>query len=206
MRTYSGSDGIPLKKILRMRKEVPLEWWQTIWQEFYLDVFKIKVDLSQVPVSERKPGFKWPVYVIPGLSQNQIYASCCEEFLCESIYGSDLDFEVPYEHRDPIKIGAYAKWFRGRVEPDSELKNKSANDLEVEGIAGNTFREALLLERFYFWCTGGHLNRGKDNLCAGSRARYGFVPFVRWCRDGFFWVGLCGPNKFNKNLRSRATV
>ncbi len=68
-------------------------------------------------------------------------------------------------------------------EADEDLKNKSANDLEQEGIPGITLRERLLYELDYFRKTGQHLDIKNVTLCTGSRYSDGRVPYVGWYSD-----------------------
>lgn len=117
-----------------------------------------------------------------------------DRFPCSSDYGDDLDRMITDEDRDPEKLGTYARRFRNRIEADEELKERSGNDL----------REAMLLELFYEWRTGGqHLNLKFWNLCAGSRDSNGDVPSVGWC-GGEFRVRCYDPYYSYGNLRARA--
>lgn len=189
-----------------MDTEEPREGWAKLWERFYFEVFGRTVDLSGVSLSAYLPGFGWVVYVLKGLTMNQIYAKMRDRFLCSSDYGDDLDRVITEEDRDPEKIGTYARRFRNRIEADEELKEKSANDLRTEKIEANTFREAALLELFYEWRTGGqHLNLKFWNLCAGSRGSRGGVPGVNWGGD-LFRVRSCGPLDSRGYLRARAAV
>ena len=211
---FRSDNGIPLQKLLKLRKEFPLEWWQKIWEKFYFEVYSIKIDLSRVSVADFRPDFKWLVYVIPDISLNKIYTKDQLIFSLWSGYDEEsnkLDYKIPFEERDPRKIGVYVKRVRDRFEPDFELKNKSADDLKAEGITGNTLREALFLESFYFWFTGKHLDSKKRNLCAGSRDIYGNVPCLNWIRgalfaDGALLVSSCETGASFEDLRSRAVV
>ena len=188
-----------------MDTEEPREGWSKKWEQFYFEVFGRTVDLSAVPASPYVPGFGWVVYVLKGLTHNQIYAKMRDRFPCSSDYGDDFDRVITHEDRDPEKLGTYARRFRNRIEADEELKEKSANDLSEAHIEADTLREAKLLELFYEWRTGGgHLNLRFWNLCAGSRNYDGNVPSVYWGDDGFR-VYRYNPFRFsNARLRARA--
>ena len=189
-----------------MDTEEPSEGWAKIWERFYLEVFGLTVDLSGVAVSSYKPGLGWVVYVLKELSLNQLFAKSRDLFPSRSDYGDDLDRKIPTEDRDPRQLGNYVRRFRNRVEADEELKEKSANVLRDEGIAGNTLREALILELFYFWRTGGgHLNLRYWNLCAGSRGYLGYVPRVLWS-IGCFRVSDYDPSGSGEDVRARSAV
>ncbi len=90
-------------------------------------------------------------------------------------------------------------------EADEDLKNKSANDLEQEGIAGITLRERLLYELAYFRKTGQHLDIKNVTLCAGSRYSGGDAPHVFWYSDRLN-VNWYNPADRNDNRRSRRAV
>lgn len=90
-------------------------------------------------------------------------------------------------------------------EADEDLKNKSANDLEKEGIPGITLRERLLYELAYFNKTGQHLDVKNVTLCAGSRDSGGRVPRVRWGSDELY-VRWYAPGSRGDDLRSRRAV
>lgn len=190
-----------------MDTEEPREGWLKKWEQFYFEVFGRTVDLSAVPVSAYQPGFGWVVYVLKGLSQNQIFAKMRDFFPCSSDYGDDLDRVITEEDRDPEKIGTYVRRFRNRVEADQELKEKSANNLREEKIETNTPREAMLLELFYYWRTGGgHLNLRFWNLCAGSRDYDGHIPRVRWGNVRFHVSNDAPFDSYQYDLRARAAV
>lgn len=90
-------------------------------------------------------------------------------------------------------------------EADEDLKNKSANDLEKEGVEGITLRERLLYERRYFEKTGQHLDIKSITLCSGSRYAVGHVPCVYWDSDELS-VHRYSPGDRYDFLRSRRAV
>ena len=90
-------------------------------------------------------------------------------------------------------------------EADEDLKNKSANDLEQEGISGITLRERLLYELGYFNKTRQHLDIENITLCSGSRDADGHVPCVDWS-SGKLYVGWHNPSYRHDFLRSRRAV
>lgn len=99
------------------------------------------------------------------------------------------------------------RYFKKNIEADEELQNKSANDLEKEGIEGITLRERLLMELNYFNETGKHLDIDNVTLCSGSRSSDGSVPDVRWGSDSReVGVDCCRASSSYPNLRSRAAA
>lgn len=177
--------------------------WKANWQKFYKEVFGLTVDFSSVKLADDPGGFGWEVVVTKGLTLNQVWTKCRERFNCYSYLGDDLDQTVPKNDRQATEN--YAKRFRDRVEADEENKNLSANTLIKRKVQGITLLERLLLELWYHWTTGKHLDIQCVTLCTGSRHRYGSVPTVYWsgCQ---LEVDNCGPGSSGDNLRARSAV
>lgn len=192
-----------LAKVLREALEPPAVYWHREWGKFYQEVFGLVVDLSGVAIPDEKSGFGWAVMVALGLMLNQVWAKCKEKFPTYSCFGDDLDKAVSKNDRTAEQ--AYAKRFRDRVEADEELKNLSANQLAKERVQSITLLERLLLELWYFWKSGKHLDIQSITLCAGSRNSDGDVPNVCW-HDDKLRVFHCYPGSHGDNLRARAAV
>lgn len=173
------------------------------WQKFYKKFFGIELDPSSIRIPEKQSGFDRLIIVPKGLTLNQVYDKCAENFSC-SRYADDLDKEVILNDRDPNK-GSYAIWVRDRIEADEELKNLSADDLEKKKIPGITFIERLLYELAYWAETGKHLDIQNWTLCAGSRGSGGAVPRVHWVGDGLR-VHWSHSDDLSGLLRARAAV
>jgi len=107
----------------------------------------------------------------------------------------DKDFPVPKK--------ATTRYFAKTVEADEDLKNKSAEQLEEEGIECITLRERLMAEIQYFDETGQNLDVNNITLCAGSRYAGGDVPGVGRDDDGGVHVGGCGVGRFGPDGRAR---
>ncbi len=98
------------------------------------------------------------------------------------------------------------RYFKDVQEADEEHKNKSANDLEKEGIEGITLRERLIFEIEYFNRHDEHPDVDNMTLCSGSRFSDGRVPRVGWdVGDRKVCVGWCSPSGSNSGLRARAS-
>jgi hypothetical protein len=114
------------------------------------------------------------------------------------------------EHLDrdfspPEKITT--RYFKDNQEADEEYANKSANDLEAEGVKGITLRERFLMELQYFNATGKHLDIDNITLCSGSRRSDGSVPGVYWSTDNRkVYVGWSRSGYRYSVLRARAAV
>jgi len=173
------------------------------WQTFYRDVFGLELDFSGLRIPERQEGFDRIVVVARGMTPQKLYDKCAELFPCWKWTNGDLDKVVISDRA--AKNGAYAVWFRDRVEADEEFKSHSADQLKQMNIPGITFEERLLFELKFFKETGNHLDISNITLCAGSRYGDGRVPCVRWGGDllGVDWFYSDGTSD---NLRSRQAV
>ncbi|MDP3727241.1 MAG: hypothetical protein Q8R35_01225 [bacterium] len=177
----------------------PLEWIK-----FYREVFGIELDFTGVHIPAARPGFNWPIVVVEGMTANRAYDECAKRFPSWRST-KDLDEAVAGRNdRDPN--ATYVVLVRDRIEADQELKNKSAEDLRRAKIAGVTLLERILLELWYFWKTGNHLDVQNVTLCSGSRDADGDVPCTRW--HGEFRIGSvwCDPAYRTRDLRSRPVV
>jgi len=173
------------------------------FENFYKEVFGMEVDLSEVEIPEKKEGFDRLIILVPGMTPQKLYDKCAEQFSCNKWTKTDLDKIVKSERTS--ETNAYAVWFRDRVEADDELKDKSADELEAEGILGITLEERLIYELKYFKETGNHLDISNITLCSGSRYSDGDVPRVRW-RGGRLEVYGSHPVNRSDGVRTRAAV
>jgi hypothetical protein len=174
------------------------------WSKFYSKHFNIKVDFSEIKISEMPKEGKWrPLLIEKGLTNNKVYDASKRKFLCYN-YAEDLDKSVKKNDRDP-KNGNYAIWVRDVVGADGVHKNKSAKMLQEEKISGITLLERMILKLKYFTETGKHLDISNWTLCSGSRYSDGHVPIV-FCGFSQFMVGWCSAEFSGESLRSREVV
>jgi len=199
-----GNKGRLIKELQRIFQEIAgatcHEEFLTEWARFYQEVFGITADFSDLGIPEKKEGFPWLLVMLKGLTANKLFDKCKEQF---GTWRYTEDLNAIKSVRTTEKT--YAIWLRDRVEADEENKNKSAKDCEKEGINGITLEERLLLELWYFWKTGKHLDIQNVTLCSGSRYPYGYVPGVGWF-DGRLDVDYCSTDNAHGDLRSRAAV
>lgn len=175
------------------------------WQQFYSDLFGLKIDLSSLSVPGRKKGFDRLIIVAQGMTLQCLYDKCTELFPCWKWTGQNLDEGVQSERT--AKDDTYAVWFRDVVKADEDLKNLSANDLKKKSIPGITLEERLLMELKYFKETGSHLDVASITLCAGSRCSDDRVPGVFWSRRfGRLFVGWYFPEDHDCVLCARRAV
>ena len=168
------------------------------WEQFYQEVFGKKVDFSELELPGEAEGFNWLIIMMEGLTPNKLFAKCQERFASWR-YTDDLDAIKSVRTADKT----YSVWVRDRIEADEENKNKSANDCEKEGIKAITLEERLLLELFYHWRTGKHLDINNVTLCSGSRDPDGDVPRV-YFNGRKVSVHYYGPG--DEDLRARSAV
>lgn len=176
------------------------------WEDFYREYLGMECDFSDVVIPEKQDGFDRLVIIAAGLLMQQAYDDCKEFFPCWKWTDGSLDEAVPTNDRDP-QDGAYAVWFRDRVEADEELASVSADQLRERGVTCVTLLERLVLELRYFSETGEHLDRETVTLCAGSRGRGGrVVPDVRLHDGKLSVLWSCSDNASYSCLRARQGV
>jgi hypothetical protein len=175
------------------------------WQKFYKEVFNLDADFSNLQTPEEREGFNWLVVVVPGMTPQHLFDKCKELFRAWKWTDKNLD-EIIKSDRNTAN-GAYAVWFRDRVEADEELKNLSANGLKQKNIPGITLEERILFELFFYWKTKKHLDINNVTLCSGSRYDDGDVPNVHWYgySDGLL-VHWYRPDNASDRLRAREVV
>ncbi|MDD5341036.1 MAG: hypothetical protein PHC97_01210 [Patescibacteria group bacterium] len=195
-----------LHELQRFKENIPLDVSRLLieWQDFYHQVYGIEADFSSLRIPERQKGFDRLIIVVPGMTPQRLYDKCKEMFPCWKWTKADLDKIVTSDRT--AKNGAYAVWFRDRVEADKELKNLSANTLKDLGVVGITLEERLLYEQKFFLETGKHLDIDNGTLCSGSRHDDGGVLSVEsgnLDRLDISWFdsGVC-----HAILRARAAV
>jgi len=141
----------------------------------------------------------FPVFDTGQLKTSEILDLCEKLFpvYCYNRENVDKEFPLPKE--------STLRWFKANIEADDEHKDKSADDLEKEGIVGITLRERLLLELNYYSFTGKHLDIQNITLCTGSRDSDGRVPIVHWHVDKL-QVRWYGSDFAHDRLRVREAV
>jgi len=153
--------------------------WRQEWTRFYREVFRLAVDLSGVVLPAEAEDFIWLVVLAKELGDkplNKAFAACRKWFSGSvGTYTNDLDVTFSVNDRDP-KSGSYAIRVRARVEADEENVNLSANDIYERELVTMTVLERMVLELFYFWKTGKHLDLQNYTLCSGTRGGDGHVP------------------------------
>jgi hypothetical protein len=153
--------------------------WHDEWLAFYAEVFgmgDIGTKLDSVIISDERSYLSWVVMIPQGLTLNLVWAKCRDRFPSYSSVGEDLDAAVPTSDR--TSETAYAMFLRDHVEADEENKGLSANHLARLKMRSITLLERLVLELWYNWRTGRHLDTENVTLCAGSRRSDGRVPTV----------------------------
>jgi hypothetical protein len=172
------------------------------WQRFYKEVFDLEVDFAGVEIAREQPGFGWVVMVARGLTLSQVWAKCREHF-CVYSYVGNLEKAIVTNDRTSATV--YVKRFRGRVEADKENKCLSANALADRKAQSITLLERLLLELWYHWKTGEHLDIKNITLCAGSRDYHDIVPSVYWRNDKLY-VNYCRLGFASDTIRARSAI
>ena len=175
------------------------------WPRFYQEVLGMTPDFSGLVIPNDPGGYGWILPVAKGLTANRVWAEYKEKRIpCTTYIGDDLDKAVPTHERTAEKA-SYIIRVRDRVEADEELANLSAKQIKKQNLKTMTLTERLLLELWYLWKTGKHLDINNITLCAGSRDSGGSVPLVYW-RDGELYVSWYYPVDARGFLRARSAV
>lgn len=146
----------------------------------------------------------WTVEIRRGQTIEGTLKECEKLFEVWRYTDADLD-ELLTSDRDSTE--AYEVSFRANVEADEQLKSKSADDLQKEGVKGITLLERLQLEVDHFKSTGKHLDIESWTLCSGSRRSGGDVPGVHWhSYDSAVDIRWYYPDSRDASLRSREVV
>lgn len=176
------------------------------WQRFYAEVFGDNDVRSINPdMPPEKEGFNWLIVIRKGLTMNEVLKVMRTKFTVSCRIGDNLDEGVPVNDR--IADKDYVIRIRDRTEADEELKSRSAYFLLKENILTLTLLERLVLDLFYFWKNGEHLDIENLTLCAGSRYSDGDVPNVCWSLGARkVCIDWCNPVNSYDLLRARAAV
>lgn len=177
--------------------------WVIDWQNFYQEVFDLKVDFTGVKIPKEQPGFGWVLMIPMGLTGNQVWEKYQKRFSVFSLY-DDLDGTIPTNER--TSVVSYAVRCRNRVEADLENTRLSADDLASRKISNITLPERLVLEMKYNYLTGGNLDSDGCTLCAGSRDSDGDVPGVSWNAGEFRVDGYFKPNLVYDDTHARSVL
>lgn len=174
------------------------------WPRLYQEILGSTPDFSGLAIPKDPGGYGWIIPVGKGLTANRVWAECKKLFPCYSYFGDDLDGTVPTNERTAEKA-SYIIRVRDRAEADEELANLSANQIKKQKLTTMTLTERLLLELWYFWKTGKHLDVQNITLCTGSRGSDGSVPDVFWL-GGELNVNWRFPGNAYGILRARSAV
>lgn len=179
------------------------------WQKYLNEVFGINADfLSAIKLPPFRAGFGWGVVMPQGLSDQRMLNVLKPRFadkLWQWCQNLDEVLDPAKEARTTAN-GPYVVWCRDRVEADEELKNLSANNLTKRGINCMTEPERIMLEGWFHWKTGSHLDTQNVTLSVGSRDSDGNVPSANWYADSGFNVHGYFPDYCGDYIRAREVV
>lgn len=172
------------------------------WTDFYRRIFGKEVDLANLNVPAKPEYECWPIVIVPGTTNNDVFDTCKKQFGKAWRYVDDLNTV-----RDVVKRpdGAYVVWVKVNVEADPDLANVSAEKIVERELNTLTLRERLVLGLKYFDETKSHLDIKNWTLCAGSRDADGDVPCVCWLDDELS-VSWSRVDNAYPDLRARVAV
>lgn len=176
------------------------------WSKFLRDVFGLGLpSRKKIILPETRSGFGWGIITPEGMTNERVlqsFVGICPIWRWTKENLDELTTSV--RNADSTRV----VWVRDRVEADEEHKNKSYNDLLNAGIGGVTILERLILDRWFYYKTGRHLDMSNVTRCDGSvYSDGGDVPSVCW-RGGSGGLGVLGYNPVRcfGFLRSREAV
>ena len=169
------------------------------WEKFYRELFREKINLSDISIPEKRQGFDRLIIVARGMTPQGLYDKCKELFPCWKWTSKDLDGMIKSERTTDQ---TYAVWFRDRTDSDKELNALTAEELKRQDMPGITLEERLIYELKYFKETGQHLDTICITFCSGSRRSNGDVPCVNWYQDRM-WISWRYSNRRSDRLRPR---
>lgn len=178
-----------------------------VWEDRYLGI-GIKKDFSSLRIPEQPECFTRLIVVVKELKISQLITKLKDKRMKIGTY-SDSDLKSFDKVEDVVQRpdGDYAILVRDRQEADEELQNKSADDLQNEGLNTETLKERLLHGWAYYEETGKHLDEKHWTICAGSRHTHGSVPYV-YCDPCYGRVDISwyGSGYQNSHERARQVV
>lgn len=152
---------------MKRNRDSNLEKWLSEWSRFYLEVYGITVDFSDLVIPEKKGGFNWFLFMAEAMDSHKLYAKSEELWRIKDF---DCDFADTVESvRKPGRN--YAICLRGRAAADKENIGLTRYDCDIRRINGITGEERLLLGQWFYWKTGKQLDTKTGTLCFGSQCR-----------------------------------
>jgi len=154
-------------------------------ERFYGEVFGLQIDFSDadVDVFSKRWGFNWLLVMLEGMTANRLFDKCAERFPSWK-FTADLDKMIA-SVRQPDHT--YPFLLKDSEEAGEEHAYKSAERCAGEGLCAITLEERLLLEIWYHWKTGRHLDQASWTLCGGSRGIWG--PKGKYAICAYFLQG-----------------
>ncbi len=133
------------------------------WERFLSEVFRLKIDVKNLPVADSKPGLDFLIVVPRELTLARI-VQVMRVFVPIK---SSLDFsKVRSLRRD---LGSYTVYASSDTEPNESMKGISAKTVIASGISPMNIEERLLMDIYLTWkVKSSVLDLNCDTLCAGS--------------------------------------
>ncbi|MBP9749870.1 MAG: hypothetical protein KBD21_04015 [Candidatus Pacebacteria bacterium] len=177
--------GVLLQNALKPQKRSSEEIFRDLirdWETFYAKVFKIKVDISKIPLPPEQVGFEQLVFLVPGLTLEKVCTAIEKRHGVVRAWVSNGS--QPPQTYDERTLGnaPYAIRMRGDANPDEKLRRVSGEQIKNDSIRTVTLLEYLLFGlkvRKYH-----ELDSVGGTLCSGSRFQDGTIPVVNFEGNG----------------------
>lgn len=149
------------------------------WEKFFNEVFRLKVDLKNISVTDTKPGLDFLIVVPKDLPLGRIVQVMRVLIPIKSA----VDFaKVRSLRRD---LGSYSVYASSDTEPGEGMRGISAKTVIASGMSPMNLEERLLMDVYLIWKTKvSVLDLQYATLCAGSINEQKHSVIVERADDG----------------------
>ncbi|MEK7191936.1 MAG: hypothetical protein AAB646_00250 [Patescibacteria group bacterium] len=157
-----------------------LKFQLQLWTDFYKAVFNLDKDFSKLPMPVPQDDFNKIIVMASEVGIETIFTLLNKKL---SNNANKYYFDSSKLRSDRRTGGDYIILIKDPDIVRDVTNNRSAENLQNEGIKVITFEECLILDTFNFWKSGQYTTNGKIFLCAGSRHvdSDGYkVPLMNW--------------------------
>ncbi|PIT88582.1 MAG: hypothetical protein COU29_02280 [Candidatus Magasanikbacteria bacterium CG10_big_fil_rev_8_21_14_0_10_36_32] len=182
--------------------------WVKEWIKFYKEIFGLAINVSNIFIPPKIKGFNRPMIIAREIGDSPLemtMVTCQRLFSYISYIGDNPDELISVTNRNPRYKGSYAIRVRDGIEADEENKNLSADDIRSQSMITMTLLERIILELFYFWKTGQHLDNQHWTLCSGPRNKAGQIPCCYWYKN-IFWIFWYNSANAIGDFRARSVI
>lgn len=178
------------------------------WQKFYLEVFNLTVDFSQVLIpSNANTKLNFLQFMAQGLTYQQAHDKEKEKYPKYWDWDDNWPNKIDMDFEERTTDKNYPIWHSGNAEADEIYKNKSADWILKKRIKTMTRLEGAVFGLYMLWKRNIIIDQKVVSLWSGSRDTAGSVPYSHWfSAHGRFRSYWCTSGGANDGLRPRPVV